>query len=528
MKERSLFEQFSDRTKIGEGPCVPSFNGSNKDLWLRVKSYKPIHNETGATDEFMPVGPSPARNGEDSKWRERPETAPDSVASLSGSRPARFSGIPEQSCQPCWYTPVAKDNPGMDFFGALHEEICDLVDWLAPTEAEDHLRTRVWANVTALASKLWPGCQTRPYGSFSTGIYLPTGDLDVCLMKVPGDPATELKKLAILLMQQNTVTGVEAILGARVPIVKYVDTSTDISVPVDISLNQESAISTTQFIRDGMTQLKWLKPLIFVIKLYLAQRGLGETYRGGIGSYLLAVMVTSFLQHHPILRANDTQRRTGLGHLLYGFFKHYGVDFNYHKAGISVRDNGFYFKKADRGWSGERPFLLAAESPLEPDADIGKNSYNIVVVRNAFAQTFQDLTELCARWQCGDFPRDRAIMGCVIIDRDPLFKRKRPPPGSHSSMKRALEDSEASKASPGRDSTPIGMIRPEPVLGDDLLAVATKRLEEPHSVGLEGNWGSNVSDVVSPQPLHSSNNRMNKRRASSNSSSTLKRSKTDA
>ena len=39
-----------------------------------------------------------------------------------------------------------------------------------------------------------------------------------------------------------------------------------------------------------------LRPLVLVLKFFLAQRGLNETFTGGVGSYMLQLMVVSFLQ----------------------------------------------------------------------------------------------------------------------------------------------------------------------------------------------------------------------------------------
>lgn len=39
-----------------------------------------------------------------------------------------------------------------------------------------------------------------------------------------------------------------------------------------------------------------IRPLIFIVKAYLNQRGMNEVYKGGLGSYSIICMVISFLQ----------------------------------------------------------------------------------------------------------------------------------------------------------------------------------------------------------------------------------------
>ena len=52
---------------------------------------------------------------------------------------------------------------------------------------------------------------------------------------------------------------------------------------------------------------------------------------------------------------------------------------------ISCRKGGSFFNKRSRGLlQPERSFMLAVEDPNEPDNDLGKGSYNIPRVRQAF------------------------------------------------------------------------------------------------------------------------------------------------
>lgn len=81
-----------------------------------------------------------------------------------------------------------------------------------------------------------------------------------------------------------------------------------------------------------------------------------------------------------------------LGQLLIDFLRLYGRDFNYFVTGISVRNDGHYFHKFDKGWLDmNRPYLLAVEDPQDEENDVGKNSFKILIVRRAFEYGFTRL-----------------------------------------------------------------------------------------------------------------------------------------
>eukprot|EP00914_Ancora_sagittata_P019677 GHVO01039228.1.p1 GENE.GHVO01039228.1~~GHVO01039228.1.p1 ORF type:complete len:441 (+),score=43.54 GHVO01039228.1:205-1527(+) len=310
----------------------------------------------------------------------------------------------------------------LNFFARLHEEMCLLLEWLEPTKAELKMRQRVLARIKIIAEELWPKCNVETFGSYYTGLYLPCSDIDVCIQNVEGNPKENLKILANQLLNWKMAQGIEVITSARVPIVKYVDE--ELGIPVDISFNQESALNTSNFIRQMMNKYDHLRPLIIIIKLFIQQRGLGETYKGGVGSYLIFVMVLSFLQRQHCSYSESMRRRTTIGHLLYNFFQLYGVDFDYSNVGLSVADNGSYFSKCDRRWASEdRPFLISVESPLDRTVDIGKNSYNIRLVKNAMRHAYMTLAEAFQTNSSKDDP-PVSLLKQIIFTNDPLFIRK--------------------------------------------------------------------------------------------------------
>ena len=122
----------------------------------------------------------------------------------------------------------------------------------------------------------------------------------------------------------------------------------------------------------------------------------------------------------PILTAPPspgTDRATGLasapnlGALLLEFLELYGRDFNYQTTGISVRHHGAYFPKQARGWGNPaRPWLLAVENPDDVSHDVGRNSYAVNRVRQAFDHAHRRITLAAASggW------RERSVLGEIV------------------------------------------------------------------------------------------------------------------
>ena len=79
-----------------------------------------------------------------------------------------------------------------------------------------------------------------------------------------------------------------------------------------------------------------LRPLILVLKAFLWSWKLNDTASGGIGSYLLAILVICYLQNHK-------DEENDLGQHLVNFFDFYGNKFDYENMGISILKNGDIF-----------------------------------------------------------------------------------------------------------------------------------------------------------------------------------------
>jgi DNA polymerase sigma len=68
---------------------------------------------------------------------------------------------------------------------------------------------------------------------------------------------------------------------------------------VDISFNIPGGIEAAVIVKEFLTDPTCggaLKPLMLIMKQYLAQRLMNEVFLGGLGSYGLLIMIASFLK----------------------------------------------------------------------------------------------------------------------------------------------------------------------------------------------------------------------------------------
>ncbi|EEE55160.1 hypothetical protein OsJ_02969 [Oryza sativa Japonica Group] len=303
-----------------------------------------------------------------------PQPAPE--ATLSGSlAPAEQ---PAQGSERAWFRGGRRFRSPML---QLHKEILDFCDFISPSAEEQSSRT---AAVKAVSN-------VEVFGSFRTGLFLPTSDIDV-------------------------------IAKARVPIVKFVERKSEIAF--DISFDMDGGPQAADFIKDYVKKFPALRHLCMILKVFLHQRELNEVYTGGIGSYALLTMLITHLQ--LIWGGKDIlgyrKKEHNLGILLIALFDFYGRKLNNWDVGISCNSARTFFLKTDKNFANpDRAYLLAIQDPMVPDNDIGKNSFNYFKVKSAFSKAYSVLTDANLITSLGP---NRSILGTIVRPDSVLLDRK--------------------------------------------------------------------------------------------------------
>uniref|UniRef100_V9KJX4 Terminal nucleotidyltransferase 4A n=1 Tax=Callorhinchus milii TaxID=7868 RepID=V9KJX4_CALMI len=262
----------------------------------------------------------------------------------------------------------------------------DFYHYMSPRREEEKMRMEVVARIESVIKGLWPSADVQIFGSFSTGLYLPTSDIDFVVFGKWKAPPLWIVEEALRRHGVAAENSVKILDKATVPIIKLVDSCTE--VKVDISFNVQNGVRATRLIKDFIQTYPALPYLVLVLKQFLLQRDLNEVFTGGISSYSLFLMAVSFLQLHP--RKDACDPGANLGVLLIEFFELYGRHFNYLRTGIRIKHGGSYVARENLQRDtaeGYRPSMLCIEDPLQEE-NVGRKSYAAMQVKQAFDYSY--------------------------------------------------------------------------------------------------------------------------------------------
>eukprot|EP00184_Porphyridium_aerugineum_P004070 CAMPEP_0184694084 /NCGR_PEP_ID=MMETSP0313-20130426/2140_1 /TAXON_ID=2792 /ORGANISM="Porphyridium aerugineum, Strain SAG 1380-2" /LENGTH=686 /DNA_ID=CAMNT_0027152309 /DNA_START=64 /DNA_END=2124 /DNA_ORIENTATION=- len=385
-----------------------------------------------ATDEFLEIPKDLIRQEQEQDMVINQQMNRNQPASLPFASMFNLGGQPELKLDEDDMPPWVSDEytkkmilHNANTMQALHSEILAFEQFMNPTEEEHLARLHVLEAVKVHVRKLWHDAEVITFGSFATNLYLPGSDIDICVLNA-GEPTnhTALFKLSDQLRRDSeSFCQVTTISGAKVPILKIVSqekATGGMRVKCDISFGQAngigSVVSTLHFVK----KYPALRPLLFVLKYYLQQKGFSQVYTGGIGSYTLIMMIVSHLE----LYWANYNSHVNLGTLLRDFFELYGRTFNYFHVGVHVDDTTDFFLKPDRMvLEPGRLYRLSIQDPLDPKNELGHGSFQIIKIREAFRREFNSLN----RWQPGGSGlRDAStpLRGIITCD-DMIMKRMR-------------------------------------------------------------------------------------------------------
>ncbi|KAF5319580.1 hypothetical protein D9619_008493 [Psilocybe cf. subviscida] len=342
-------------------------------------------------------------------------------------------------------------------FQSIDREIHNFMEYMKPTPEELAAREDLVRRFQLfIQSHFKNGMGVTPFGSYVTGLYLPSSDIDIVLTLPRIGPSAKVQLGAILaaVKASGFASKVDDVLKATVPLIRIKDEIT--SIDIDLTASDGHALRSTAAVQKWLREETELKrALIFVLKRFLATRRCGTTYTGGINSYLLVWLVVAwvsiewpkvkaFAPIHPP-PASSTAHQTGtdststealsetLGdlniqnsspksnahegeaifpahliplytHALLHFFKFYGRTFRYHQQAIEIEPRPHLKRKIV---THEQPYLLSICDPADPSIDMGSKSYGIKHVQATFVDAYarlQKATQLSAEERLAKFP----------------------------------------------------------------------------------------------------------------------------
>jgi non-canonical poly(A) RNA polymerase PAPD5/7 len=328
--------------------------------------------------------------------------------------------------------------------------------YMQPTPKEIDRRKDLVKRFTTLIESFGLGVTVQPVGSYVTGLYTPTSDIDMVLTsqsktRQPSLPRTstflslDLYSVLLKLRDSNFASNIDSVMNASVPLIRITDKITGIEI--DVTASDTHAVNATNAVQKWMeTDTKLIKMLVMVVKTFLSIRMLGKTYTGGINSYLLVWMVVGWVkQEWPkriiaakdrsndeidvnsltlglmglsmsssssrLPRASATNRTShsqaeplDYGTALIAFFKFYGLDFDYYQTAIKIHPRPSYQNKTYpySRYPTTQHYLLSIFDPADGSIDMGSKAYAIKHVKASFKEAYETLKGGMPRGRLGD------------------------------------------------------------------------------------------------------------------------------
>ena len=230
----------------------------------------------------------------------------------------------------------------------------------------------------SVASK-FSNSKLTPFGSAESGLSLKGADFDLCLQIKEANQKKIIKRIGGMLRGQG-MESVQALTGAKVPIVKFVDPRSGLNV--DISINNTLAIHNTRLLANYSKLDKRVKELAICVKYWALHRDISDAPNGTFSSYAWSLLVINHLINEkviPNLQSGDDRtiieidkreyditinedlsaeksNQKSLPELLYSFFMNYAT-YDWNEKIISIR-NGEPISRDEKGWMNEDPSAL--------------------------------------------------------------------------------------------------------------------------------------------------------------------------
>lgn len=155
--------------------------------------------------------------------------------------------------------------------------------------------------IKRIIKKKFPSCEVEIYGSYATKLHLPSSDIDMVVLNLDCEKREALRTIDRLLRSQSFTLSTNFIQNAMVPVIKLKTELMSKQVQIDITINDlnHSGLKCLGIVNRLITQYSVLRPVFLILKQLLYVCNFKEPYNGGLGSYSLFLMVTSFLEKKP-------------------------------------------------------------------------------------------------------------------------------------------------------------------------------------------------------------------------------------
>lgn len=291
----------------------------------------------------------------------------------------------------------------------LHNEIIDFYNYIRPSEESARLRQEAFDRVRSALEKELEGSSVLCFGSFATQLYLPQSDVDIVLLHdtLSGEALTKRVK-RILKANPELFLNVDSI-KAKVPVIKFTEATSRLEF--DLSFNEPSVVYVMQVVLSELRLQPEIKYLVFVLKVALKQRGMNNTFMGGIGSFLLFLLVLAFLSEFKEgkRRSRGGLEKVSLAEYLIEFLAFWGKTFNHRLEEVVFGERVIIRRKETQDDS------LRIISPITDD-NLGSSAFRFMGAFSMFKNRANFLLNF-------SFPDKQSILKYLINPSNKNFKQ---------------------------------------------------------------------------------------------------------
>lgn len=147
---------------------------------------------------------------------------------------------------------------------------------LTPTERA--VRENVVSRIKSIVQQLWPNTRLKNYGSFSYGLTLPTGDIDIMILE--NGNKSLIRSLAAQIRSSNIAqaNSIQVKDDLRIPIIEFIERESKINI--DMPFLNEPTLKVAALLNKYKDEYPVFVKLVIVLKQFLGQRGLNDVFIG--------------------------------------------------------------------------------------------------------------------------------------------------------------------------------------------------------------------------------------------------------
>lgn len=244
------------------------------------------------------------------------------------------------------------------------------------------------------------------YGSYASGLSLPTSDVDFLLEFEEGEEAKyHFDLLEEIFRQSSVFQEVKYIKTAQIPVMKLTTSAVYDFFKIDITIKDMNhyGLNCVDFVKKILQYYEPLKPILLVIKHLLNKVQLNDPYKGGLSSYGLILMILAFFQQLQLLDKYEADKNH-YGQLLIKFL-HFYSSFDHHSLVIQPSPlfdqiiPPFPQKKTKNLQMFQKTSMaqnnLIIIDPLNPYNNVASSTYQYILLDTIFTNGYLSITQIC-------------------------------------------------------------------------------------------------------------------------------------